>query len=833
MGDHDALGAAGGAGGVDDVGGGLRPGGTPHPRPLPRLRGRGERRGLSDTGAFHCGPCLRRAPTRLASGSPPSPVPGEGHLHASILALDRVVVVLPSPLVGEGSGEGGPDGRIGPTIRIHAAVLPSPACGGGAGGGGHQCRADPVQHHHLPPELRERPHQPLLCHQHGDRRVRQDVRQPLRRVAGIEGDVGTAGLEDAQHPHHRLQRALHAQPHPRLGADPHPAQDGGETVRPRAQPGVGQRLALEGDGDGVRRAPGRGVEERVQGVGGAEAVGGGAHQHRPLLRREQREGGDRRVGVRQQRLQEDGVVAGEAHGGVALPQVGRVLQPPAEPLPRLLQRQRQVELGRPRVPRLHPHLQAREAGALHGRVLEDEDGLEERVAGQVALQAQLLHHALQRHVLVLVGAQRGLAHAAQERAEPRVVRQVGAEREGVDEVADHPLHLHPRPPGDRRPHHHLVLARVAGEQRLEGGQRRHEERGPLAPGEGVQPLPRLLGEDEAVHVAAEARHGGARSVDRELQHGGSPRQPLRPPGELPLQHGAEHPLALPHREVRVLERGLRERRGLLAQQGGVERRHLAEHDPHAPPVRDHVVQRQEEEVLLRRHAEQAGAEERPALQLEGAALLLRGRAPRALLPRDRLDRQLQPLRGVHHLHRLAAARLEARAQRFVAPNDLLQGAAKRLRVERAREAHAHGDVVRRGPGGELLHEPEPLLREGERHRAGALDGAQRRLVRALRGGALDHGGQPGRRRRVEHRAHRDLHAEELPDARDHPRGQERVPAMLEERVVDAGPLHPQEVRPDLRQHLLRRRARRGEVAGVQGPRPRAPGARRGPPCRAR
>ena len=58
-----------------------------------------------------------------------------------------------------------------------------------------------------------------LRHQHGGLRVGEHERQPLRRVAGIERQVGGAGLEDAEQPDHHLGRALKTQAHHGLGPD--------------------------------------------------------------------------------------------------------------------------------------------------------------------------------------------------------------------------------------------------------------------------------------------------------------------------------------------------------------------------------------------------------------------------------------------------------------------------------------------------------------------------------------------------------------------------------------------------------------------------------------
>ena len=61
-------------------------------------------------------------------------------------------------------------------------------------------------------------------HQHRRAGVRQHERQPLRRVVGVERQIGAAGLEDAEQPDQHLQRALDAKPDHRLGPDPEPAQ---------------------------------------------------------------------------------------------------------------------------------------------------------------------------------------------------------------------------------------------------------------------------------------------------------------------------------------------------------------------------------------------------------------------------------------------------------------------------------------------------------------------------------------------------------------------------------------------------------------------------------
>ena len=58
--------------------------------------------------------------------------------------------------------------------------------------------------------------QSRLRHQHRRKGVRQHEGKAIVRVGRIERQIGAARLEDAEHPHDQLRRALHAQPHHRL-----------------------------------------------------------------------------------------------------------------------------------------------------------------------------------------------------------------------------------------------------------------------------------------------------------------------------------------------------------------------------------------------------------------------------------------------------------------------------------------------------------------------------------------------------------------------------------------------------------------------------------------
>ena len=90
--------------------------------------------------------------------------------------------------------------------------------------------------------------------------------------------------------------------------------------------------------------------------------------------------------------------------------------------------------------------------------------------------------------------------------------------------------------------------------------------------------------------------------------------------------------------------------------------------------------------------------------------------------------------------------------------------------------------------------------------------------------------QPGHRRRLEQRPQRHLHAQHRPHPADQPHRQQRVPAEVEEVVVDADPVQAEHLGERPAQDLLRGPRR---TPARRGPPPRspAPAAPAGPACR--
>ncbi len=190
--------------------------------------------------------------------------------------------------------------------------------------------------------------------------------------------------------------------------------------------------------------------------------------------------------------------------------------------------------------------------------------LEERRVREVALGDQLLDQPLERQVLVREGVERRPAHPAQQLAEARVSRQrpTRSTRVFTKKPISSSISRRLRP-AIGVPTSTSVLAGVAAEQGRPGGQQDHERRRPLAPAQLADRLP--TGRRDSVtgtRRAAEGLHRRARPVGGQLQHraarrrAGAASRRAAPSSTSPCSQ-----LALPDREVGVLHRQRRQRRG--------------------------------------------------------------------------------------------------------------------------------------------------------------------------------------------------------------------------------------------------------------------------------
>ncbi len=138
-----------------------------------------------------------------------------------------------------------------------------------------------------------------------------------------------------------------------------------------------------------------------------------------------------------------------------------------------------------------------------------------------------------------------------------------------------------------------------------------------------------------------------------------------------------------------------------------------------------------------------------------------------------------------------------------------------IRVDITGQAQGHRDVVGGARALEPVEEPQASLRERQRHLRTAFHRHQRRAGLAP---LTELRGQAGHRGRLEQGAQRKLDAEDGARPGDQPRRHQRMPAELEEAVVDTDRRHAEELGEYRAQDLFLRRARRagGEPADHTG-----------------
>ena len=94
--------------------------------------------------------------------------------------------------------------------------------------------------------------QRLLGQQPFDAAVVDHVGQAFRRVFRVQRYIGAAGLQDRQQAHHHFQAAVQCNAHQHIGAYATRDQGMSQSVGPRVELGIGQRLPLEHQRHGMR-----------------------------------------------------------------------------------------------------------------------------------------------------------------------------------------------------------------------------------------------------------------------------------------------------------------------------------------------------------------------------------------------------------------------------------------------------------------------------------------------------------------------------------------------------------------------------------------------------
>ena len=534
-----------------------------------------------------------------------------------------------------------------------------------------------------------------------------------RRVVGIERHVGAAGLEDRQQRDDHARASGRGRRRPRVSAPtPEPRRwcasrlarafelAVGQPTRPRTPPRPRRACAAPAprssswtaasDGYGRRRVVP--LDEELPALGGGEqrqrrrcAAPGSAptpseqrrEVRRPAARSSPPSKRSRAV-LERRRSSPSGLSRSE---------------------------QRQVELRRSRCQRQRRDASSPgSARAALRRVLQRRTSPGRAASWlRLAVRRELLDQPLEGQVLVGVGAERDArARAAAARGRSgRPARSVRSTRV----LTKKPISASSLGPGAVRrsgvPTDEVVLPGVAGQQRLEGGEQRHEERRALAPAQRPQRPRRARA---AASNGMRARRGasapagaGGRSAARARR--GAPAELLPPVGELRAR--------APRRAARRAARRRSRRTGSAAAasgearsrgEGGVERGELAHEDAHRPAVGDDVVQRQRAATCSSPASRSsARAQQRAAREVERRAAPPRRTSrcaaalPRGLAAAPRGRPRLSARHGGcgDELHRLAV-----RAARNVVRSASWRGTiasrrrAKRGEVERARAGAA-------------------------------------------------------------------------------------------------------------------------------------------------
>ncbi len=460
-----------------------------------------------------------------------------------------------------------------------------------------------IQEHDRPAAARQAARQAGLGQYRRDAGIgEQQVEAPSRR-GGIERQVGGARTQHAEQGDDGLGAALEQESDDRLALDAQLAQPQRQARRPCRELPVGERLRLARDRDGVRnggRASGDRPMHRRRRRPGRGGVVPFRDQLLPLGRSQQRELRDPGLGAGRRACQQPREAAQQAQGGGAIEQYGAVLERQLDALGPGGAGEAEVELRDPPLDVRRARLEPGQAPPPAGVALHDEQHLEQRRHREAALRLQLLDQLLEGHLLVRVSVEGDGAHLLDELAEARIVVQPGAQYEDVDEEPDQWLDLEPGASRHRRAHDHVRIPRITRQQRLEAGEKHHEQGRAMPPSHRAQGCRQLDRQHAVADVSLVAAVERTRAIEGKVGDGRRAAELLPPVVDLAGERAGRERLPLPGGEVGVLDGELRQRRRPAAGKRLLERGDLASDDADRPAVGDDVVHRDQRQAPVAR-----------------------------------------------------------------------------------------------------------------------------------------------------------------------------------------------------------------------------------------
>ncbi|MNM80354.1 hypothetical protein D3C81_923220 [compost metagenome] len=408
-----------------------------------------------------------------------------------------------------------------------------------------------------------------------------------------------------------------------------------------------------------------------------------------------------------------------------------------------------------------------------------------------------------------------LAYLIEQRGHAHLAVQFTTQHLGVEERTNQPFAFRTNAVGHRCADTQVALAAVAVQQGGQGGGHGHEQGQPALAVERVHAGDQCRVEFEAIQPAAMALHGRAWAVGRQRQHRVLVAQAGFPVVQLTGAFTAFQPLPLPDAVVQVLHRQRQQRRLAVVDKRLVEFAQLAGEDVHGPAFGDDMVQGEDEVVLTLLGLDQAGAQQRPTLQVERLVRLRVGQLLQLLLTgfagqaAEVLPVQLQVAVFGNTLVRHAIDAGEGGTQGFMPHDQCLQGAFERIHMQRATQARHAADVVRGAVRLHLPEHPHALLRIRQRHGLAAVDTGDLALLIAHPGrtNARDLGAERTQLTGLEQHLERQFDVAGLAGARDDLGGQQGVAAEGEEVVLQADARQAQHLAPDGRDLPLQRALR--------------------------
>ena len=442
-----------------------------------------------------------------------------------------------------------------------------------------------------------------------------------------------------------------------------------------------------------------------------------AGPHRPgqhliqLIGRIQSQTRDGGVGPGEHGPQQRPVMFDEPQNRVPAEKIGGVSHDANQLITTLGQGEGEIKLDRSRLDVEITPIQTGQGRQLIEGVLENEEGLNQGVAGQIPGRLHGVDHRVERDFLVGERLEGGLAQLIQEGRKRWIIRKIGPDDQGVDEKADKRLQLGMVPVGDRHAHCQIILPRVSVQQGLKRRQGNHEERRLLLSRQTAQPRSEFGVQREWDVLPEIGLNGGTGMVGGEIEGGRQSLKLLSPIGQMRIQRALLQPITLPGGKVGILDAQL----GNNGRFGGlfrpIECGQFPQHHAQRPAVCDDVMEGECQDMMFIGQAIALDSQQGRSIQPEGLPGQDFGKSPGFLRAARLVKRDAHSQFREDAGDRAFLRQGEDGAQALMAGDNAVERCFQRGQIQQPVQLQGDGDVVEAAVGFELLEKPEALLGE--------------------------------------------------------------------------------------------------------------------------